>query len=106
MRQERRQENRALRKEQRLERQGKLPVEDSMAPTEETAPEMTGAMAGGVDLRPNKVGLDTGGGAAKNGGFKDRRKVRKARKTVRKNMKKVTKMQKQAQRKNRRMQRN
>ena len=42
-----------------------------MAPTEETAPEMTGAMAGGVDLRANKVGLDTGGGAAKNGGFKD-----------------------------------
>ena len=78
--------------EQRLERQGKLPVAVSMAPSKDL--NMLGRRDG-VDLRANKVGARYGGGAAKNGGR--RYKVRKARKTAY-NMKKVTKMQKQKRR--------
>lgn len=103
MRQERRQENRALRKEQRLERKGLLPeqqsVEDQLG---ETAPAMTGSMAGGIDLRPNKVGLDTGGGAAQMGGFRDRRRRRKQARTIKRNVKG---MMRQAKRTNRKAQR-
>lgn len=82
MRQDRRQDNRELRKEQRLERRGVMPGAEGFEDVQETDAALTGSAAGGIDLRAKKVGLDTGGGAAKRGGFKDRRKGRKKSKTM------------------------
>lgn len=75
------QAGRDVREQQRLE--DEMPVEDTL---DETAPEMTGAIGGGVDTSAAGAGMDSGGNiAAQRGGpveptkLKDRRKRRKTR---------------------------
>jgi len=63
------QAGRDMREQQQLEAAG--PAPDEM---EETAPEMTGAVGGGVDTSAAGVGMDTGGMAAQRGGVVDRRR--------------------------------
>lgn len=77
------QAGREVRQEQRLEDQG-LPPEE----LEETAPEMTDAVGGGVDTSAAGAGMDSGGNiAAKRGGLVDRRRKRRARKSVKRKSK-------------------
>jgi len=74
------QAGREVREQQRLEDQG-LPPEE----LEETAPEMTGAVGGGVDTSAAGAGMDSGGNiAAQRGGVIDRRRRRRAYKQARK----------------------
>tara|TARA_Y100000816_G_scaffold94522_1_gene65620 strand:- start:32847 stop:33659 length:813 start_codon:yes stop_codon:yes gene_type:complete len=63
------QAGREVREQQQLEDMQPDPNEVT-----ETDPAMTGAVGGGVDTSAAGVGMDTGGGAAKRGGLRDRRK--------------------------------
>ena len=77
------QAGREVREQQRLEDQG-LPPEE----LEETAPEMTDAVGGGVDTSAAGAGMDSGGNiAARRGGLVDRRRKRRTRKSVKRKSK-------------------